>query len=102
MRETNLFPGTAGERMVGSLGEIKDAELFVTQRMAADAVAVQNACVRRQTRQDRRCGIAFGPVQNAPSKQTSRVHPVGRRCRGSVPVMITPSNRLFQRSSMPK
>src|SRR5208282_3497555 len=49
VRKSHSIPGTAGKHMVGSLREIKNSELFITQRMAPDSVAVQNPRVGSQT-----------------------------------------------------
>jgi hypothetical protein len=101
VRETNVFPGAAGERMVGSLREVKNSELFVSQRMAADAVAVQNACVSRQTGQT--VDAVFRSAQSRASVNVDQYDSSRKLAqRGSVPVMITPSTRLFQRSSVPE
>ena len=50
--------------MVTNFFVLKNAELFVREPVAGNAVAVKNAGVRRQTRQHRRDRIAFGPVEN--------------------------------------
>ena len=80
---------------------VKNSELFVTQSMPSYAIAVQDACVCRQAGQNRRGSILFGPV-----KDIGQPDQYGSCCRsewcGSVPVMMTPSNWLLQRSSMPK
>src|ERR1700685_3594889 len=44
--------------------EVEHTKLLVGQSMAANTVTVQNARVRRETRQDRRRGIAFGPIEH--------------------------------------
>jgi len=53
---------SGGERMLGEDLVFEDAELFVIEWLAQNAVAVQNSSVRSQTRQNRRNRIALGPV----------------------------------------
>src|SRR5580700_6567077 len=55
-------PGS--QYVLGSLGELKHTELLVTEAITLNSVAVKNAGVRRQARQDRRECIPLGPVEN--------------------------------------
>src|ERR1022692_2917241 len=64
MRKPHRPRGVPGKFVVTHSCRLKDAELFVTQPVTRNTVAVENASVRCQTGQDRRGGIALGPVQN--------------------------------------
>src|SRR5208282_1583501 len=50
--------------MAGGRGEVKNAELLVGQPLPADAVAMKDAGMRRQTGQYRRGCVAFRPIEH--------------------------------------
>jgi len=76
--------------VVRNISIVKNSELFVIQGMPANAVAVQDGCVRRQARQNRRGSILFGPVKNIGQCRPVWFIPQVRLARfGSV--MMTPS-----------
>ena len=68
MRKAHLVGYLAGQRVVALLGGIKHAEFLVRQPVTFDAIAVENAGMRRQTGQDCRNRVPLGPVENLGQK----------------------------------
>ena len=64
MREADYARQTIGQIVIGCSGIVKDAELFVCERIAIDIVAVQDAGMSGQTGQDRGGGLRFRPIEN--------------------------------------
>src|SRR5208282_4985268 len=62
--KTHTLRAPGSELVLAGLCKFKNTELFVTQRMPANAIAVQNARVRRQAGKNRGRGIALGPIEN--------------------------------------
>src|SRR5271154_5083260 len=58
--------------MVTELSGIKDPELLVGQPVAVDPISVENARVRRQTRQHGRNRVLFGPVKQIDKRSPVR------------------------------
>jgi hypothetical protein len=53
MWESDRARDVAGQGMVTGADGIKNAELLIRQPMATDAIRMENACMRSQTRQNR-------------------------------------------------
>jgi hypothetical protein len=53
MWESDRARDVAGQGMVAGTGGIKNTELLIRQPMATDAIRMEDACMRSQTRQDR-------------------------------------------------
>src|SRR5580700_372011 len=64
MGKANELRQAIRERVIANAMVIEDAELLVVERMAVDAIAVKNAGVCCQARQDRGRSVFFSPVKN--------------------------------------
>src|ERR1700730_6255605 len=64
MRKTYALPGPAGQWVPASLREVENAKLLIGQPIPADAVAVQNAGMRRETGQNSSGRVALRPIED--------------------------------------
>src|ERR1700677_109049 len=64
MRKADPAVRVADEGVVAGFTEGENTELLISQRLPADAIAVENTSVRRQAKQNRRNSVGFRPVQN--------------------------------------
>src|ERR1700756_757475 len=65
VRESNQIGVVSRQQMMGRFREIKNTKSLVVESVSLNPVAVQHTSVRRQTRQNCRECIAFGPLQKS-------------------------------------